>query len=77
MQFPASANVTSNASEGNLMRNVPSFQPIPSQTGVCPWQLQYPSTYPQGSPAVLGPRENVQLVAQRGREALNVQRETA
>ena len=59
------------------MRNVPSLHPIPSQTGVNSWQLQYPSTYPQGSPAVLGPQETVQLVTQRTREALNHQRETA
>ena len=44
---------------------IPSFLPIPSQTRVNPWQLQYPSTYPQCSPAVLGPQETVQLVTQR------------
>ena len=42
--------------------------PVPSQTGVNPWQLQYPGTNPQDCPAVLGP--------QRVRAALNDQRET-
>ena len=85
LQLPASANVASNSSalvtfsqaEGDLMRNVPRLHPRPSQTGVNPWQLQYPSTYSQGSPAAHGPQETVQLVAQRARETLNVQRETA
>ena len=53
------------------------LHPIPGQTGVNSWQLQYPSAYPPGSPAVLGPHETVQSVAQRGREALNDQRATA
>ena len=63
LQLPTSVNAASKTSaletfsqaEGDLMRNVPSLRPIPSQTGINPWQLQYPSTYPQGSPAVLGP----------------------
>ena len=59
------------------MRNVPSLHPIPSQTGLNPWQIQCPSAYPQRSPAVLGHHETVQLVTQRAREALNDQRETA
>ena len=42
-----------------------------------PWQLHDPSTYPQGSPAVLGPQETVQLVTQQAREDLSVQREAA
>ena len=40
-------------------------------------QLQYPSTYTQGSPVFLGPQATVQLVTQRALEALSVQRETA
>ena len=53
LQLPTSANVASNNSvlvtfsqaEGDLMRNVRSLHPIPSQSGVNPWQSQYPSTY--------------------------------
>ena len=48
-----------------------------NQTGLNPWQVQYPVTYPQGVPAVLVPQEAVPLVTQRAREALNDQRETA
>ena len=59
------------------MRNVPSIHLIPSQTRVNPWHFKYSSTYPQGSPSVLGPHETVQLVTQRAREALNNQRETS
>ena len=59
------------------MQNVHSLNPIPNQTGANPWQLQYPFTYPQSVPAVLGPQETVQLVTQRAREALNDQCETA
>ena len=85
MQRPASQNAASNNSalvrfsraEVDLMRNVQSLQPIPSRNGVSPWQLQNPSTYLEGSPKALGPQETVQLVTQRAREALNVQRETA
>ena len=85
LKLPASATVSSDTSalvtfsqtEGNLVRNVPSLHPIPSQTRVNPWQLQYPSAYPQCVRAVLGPQETVQLVTQRAREALNDQRETA
>ena len=50
--------------------------PMPSQTGLNPWQSQYPRTYHQGSPAVLGHQETVQLVTQRAREAWNVLLET-
>ena len=72
LQLPASAHVSSDHSalvafsqaDGNLMRNVPSLHPIPSQTGVDPWQLQYPSTYPQGVPPVLGRHVTVQWVTQ-------------
>ena len=79
LQLPASAHaspynsavVTFPHAEGNLMRNVDSLHPVPNQTGVNPWQLQYPITYPQSVPAVLGPQEVVQL------EALNDLRETA
>ena len=85
LQLLASANVASNKcalatfsqAEGCLMRNVPSLHSIPSQTGVNPWQFQYPSTYPQGSPAVLRPPETVQWASQRAREGLNPQRDTA
>ena len=85
LQLPASANAASNYSalgtfsqvEGDLMRNDPSFHPMPSQTGVHPWQLRYPKTYPQDSQAVLGPQETVQLVTQRAREGLHVQRESS
>ena len=42
-----------------------------------PWRLQYPSTYPEGSAADLGPQESVQFLTQRAREALGVQREAA
>ena len=61
---PASANVAPNNSalvtfsqaEGDPMRNGPSIHPIPSQTGqLLSNYSKYPSTYPQGSPAVLGP----------------------
>ena len=45
--------------------------------GANPWQLQSPSTYPQGSPAALGLQETIQLVTQRAREALSDQREAA
>ena len=63
LQRPASTNVASNNSafvtfsqaEGDMMRNVQILHPLPSQTGVNPWQLQYPCTYTQDSPAVLGP----------------------
>ena len=83
LQLPTSANVATNNSasvtfsqaEGDFMRNVASLHPIPSQTGVNPWQIQYPSAFPHGSPAVLGPQETVQLVTQRAREALTVQGE--
>ena len=72
-----SASVTFSEAVGDFMRNVPSLHPIPSQTRVNPWQLQYPSEYLLSSPAVLAPQETVQLIAQRSRAALNVQRETA
>ena len=83
LQLPASANAASNYSalgtfwqvEGDLMRNASSFHPMPSQTGVHPWQLRYPKTYPQDSQAVLGPQETVQLVTQRAREGLTVRRD--
>ena len=42
-----------------------------------PWQLQYPNTYPQSAPAVLGPQEAIQLVTQRARGAMCARRETA
>ena len=53
MHLPASANVslcnsalvTFSQAEGGLMRNVPSLHPLPSQTGMNPWQLQHPRTY--------------------------------
>ena len=53
LQLPASASVSSNTSavvtlseaEGDLMRNVPSLHPKPSQTGVNAWQFQYPNAY--------------------------------
>ena len=83
LQLPANSNLSSNSAvvtfsqaEGDLVRNVPSLHPIPRQTGVNLWQLQYPSTYPQGLSAVLGHQETVQQVTQRAREALNIQRET-
>ena len=59
------------------MRNAPCLHPIPSQTRVNPWQSQCPNAYLQGSPAVLGPQEAVQLVTQRAREAQNDQRQEA
>ena len=58
------------------MPNVRSLQPIPNQTGLNPWHIQYPVTCPQSDVAVLGPQEAVQLVTQRAREALHDQRET-
>ena len=39
--------------------------------------VQCPSTDPQGSQAVMGPQETVQLVTHRARDALNAQRDTA
>ena len=65
LQLPASAGVSSDTSawvtfsqaESDLMRNAPSLYPIPSQIGVNPWQLHFPSTFPQGTPAVLGQRD--------------------
>ena len=42
---------------GDSMQNVHCLQPIPSETGVNPWQLKYPVTHPQSVPAVLGPQE--------------------
>ena len=62
LQIPASASVALKNSalvafsqaEDDFMRIVRSLQPIPSQTGVNPWQFQCPSKHPQGSPAVLG-----------------------
>ena len=84
LQVLASANVASNNSalatfsqaEGNFMRNFPSLHPIPSHTRETPGHVQYPTAYSQGPPAVLGPQETAQLVAQRAPEALNDQRET-
>ena len=80
-QHSASAHVASDISgvvtfaqaEGNLMRN----NPIPSDTGVNPWQIQHLCAYHQGSFAALLPQETVHVVPQRAREALNNQRETA
>ena len=80
LQLPARANVASDNSalvtispaEGDLMRNVPSLHPTTSQTGSIPRQLQCPSTYPQGSPAVLGPQESLQLVTQRHEKLWNI-----
>ena len=83
VQLPASAIVASDTSalvtfsqvEGNLLRNVSSPHLAQSQPGVNSWQPLYPTTHPQGLPAVLGPQ--VQLVTQRALEALNSQRVTA
>ena len=50
---------------------------VPQSNTLNPWQLQYPRTYPEGSAAVLGPQETVQLVTYRAREGLNDHRETA
>ena len=80
-----SANVSSNNSAlvtfsqagCDSVQNVCSLHLIPNQTGVHPWQRQYPVTYPQGVPAVLGREESVQMITQRAREALNDQREKA
>ena len=66
----------SHVAEGDFMRNVPRLHPIPTQTGVNPSQQNH-SSYLQGSPAVLGPQETVQVSPQRARDAVNVQRETA
>ena len=60
LQLPASANAASNSvlvTFSHDERNVPSLHPIPSQTGVQPWQLQYPSTYPQVQQALNVQRE--------------------
>ena len=76
LQLPASAQFSAEAGS-DPVRNVFSLQPIPNQTGVNPWQLQNPAIQPQSVPAVLGPQETVQLVAQRAREPLHGQRETA
>ena len=70
LQLPASANVSSNTFKlvtfskagGDSMQNVRSLQPIPNQTGLNPWHIQYPVTCPQSVVAVLGPQEAVQLV---------------
>ena len=51
--------------EGDLTRNVTSLDPTSDQPGVNPWRLQYPSTYPEGSAARLGPQESVQFLTQR------------
>ena len=55
LQVPANINIPSNSSAevtfsqagSDTVQNVDSIQPIPNQTGVNPWQLQYPLTYPQ------------------------------
>ena len=60
-----SALVTLSQAVGDLMRKVPGLHPKPTQTGVNPWQLHYPSTYRKGSPAVHGLQETGQLVTQR------------
>ena len=62
LHFPASANVSSKISAlvtfsqagGDPVQNVCSLHPKPNQTGVHPWQRQYPVTYPQSVFAVLG-----------------------
>ena len=56
LQLPASAHVASDisgvvafATSCNLMWNIPSLHPIPSEIGLNPWQLQYLCAYHQGS----------------------------
>ena len=73
LHFPASANVSSNNSAlvtfsqagCDPVQNVYSLHLIPNQTGVHPWQRQYPVTYPQSVPALLGREESVQMITQR------------
>ena len=85
LQLPASAHfpwnnsavVTFSQVGSDSVQHVSCLQPIPSQTGGHPWQLQYPRIYRQGSFAVVGSQETVRMVTQRAREALYDQRETA
>ena len=73
-----SASVTFSQIEGDLDAE---FSKSPSDTesdqgrSLANTVSQY--IHPQGSPAVLGPHETVQLVTQRARENQNDQRETA
>ena len=78
LHFSASAHFPSNTSAlitfsqtgSDPVQNVHS----PNQTGLNPWQYQYLVTQSQSAFAVLVLQDAVQLVTQRAREALNVQR---
>ena len=79
LQLLASANAPSNnaALVRDLMQNVRSLRPWPNQSGKSLGNDSIPLHTRKSVLAVLGPQETVQLVAQRAREALNDQRETA